>query len=271
MSNGDEFETRAAYTAISKTMAILAHLAVVLGIVMIGYQHFDNLKMGVGVATLYLMLPYTALLTGRVDHVIPAALLVWAVFFYRRPLIAGIFIGLAAGVVYYPLFLLPLWISFYWQRGLLRFIIGVVSMIVVLAFSLIFVSSDLASFFGNIQKMFGIWLPVREGLRGLWGLGWDPWFRLPLLFAFIALSITFALWPAQKNLGTLLSCSAALMVATQLWHGYGGGLYMAWYLPLTLLTIFRPNLEDRVALTVLGDGWLSRRKRQQLAKDSIAA
>ena len=75
------------------------------------------------------MLPYTAQMTGRVDHVIPAALLVWAIYFYRQPLTAGIFIGLAAGVVYYPLFLLPLWVSFYWQRGLMRFSIGVLSML----------------------------------------------------------------------------------------------------------------------------------------------
>ena len=76
---------------------------------------------------------------------------------------------------------------------------------------------------------------------------------------FASLSSSLAIWPAQKNLGTLLSCSAAVMVATQFWHGYGGGMYMAWYLPLLLLTIFRPNLEDRVALTVLGEGWLPRR------------
>jgi hypothetical protein len=35
---------------------------------------------------------------------------------------------------------------------------------------------------------------------------------------------------------------------------------MAWYLPLLLLTIFRPNLEDRVALSVLGEGWFPRRR-----------
>jgi hypothetical protein len=80
-----------------------------------------------------------------------------------------------------------------------------------------------------------------------------------VLAAFVALSGTLAVWPAQKNLGTLLSCSAAVMVATQFWHGYGGGLYMAWYLPLTLLAVFRPNLEDRVALAVLGEGWGVRR------------
>ncbi len=81
---------------------------------------------------------------------------------------------------------------------------------------------------------------------------------------FVVLCGGFAVWPAQKNLGTLLSCSAAVMVATQFWHGYDGGMYMAWYLPLTLLTVFRPNLEDRIALTVLGEGWFPRSRMARL-------
>ena len=139
----------------------------------------------------------------------------------------------------------------------MRFSGGVLAMLLVLALSLAFVPE--ASFWQNLKQMFGLWLPVRKDLEGIWGLGWDPVYRYPVLAAFVALSGTFAVWPAQKNLGTLLSCSAALMVATQFWHGYGGGLYMAWYLPLTLLTMFRPNLEDRVALAVLGVGWSARR------------
>jgi hypothetical protein len=60
------------------------------------------------------------------------------------------------------------------------------------------------------------------------------------------------------------------MIATQFWHPYGGGLYMAWYLPLVLLTIFRPNLEDRVALTVLGEGWFPRRRPHLAVADQAA-
>jgi hypothetical protein len=45
-----------------------------------------------------------------------------------------------------------------------------------------------------------------------------------------------------------------MMVGAQFWHAYGGGLYIAWFLPLLLLTIFRPNLEDRVALKVIDGG-----------------
>ncbi len=49
-----------------------------------------------------------------------------------------------------------------------------------------------------------------------------------------------------------MSGSAALMISTQLWAVYGGGISIAWYLPVLLLSIFRPNLEDHVALSVLG-------------------
>ena len=102
-----------------------------------------------------------------------------------------------------------------------------------------------------------VWLDASAigGLTGIWRLGWNPVYRYPILAAFVALSGSLAIWPAQKNLGTLISCSAAVMIATQFWHGYGGGLYMAWYLPLFLLTVFRPNLEDRVAASVVGEGW----------------
>jgi hypothetical protein len=248
------------YVRIAKTMAVISNLAIVLGIVLTGYRHFGSTRMGLGAATLYLMLPYNALMAGHVGHVLPAALLVWAVLCYRRPLWAGMFIGMSIGVVYYPLFLLPLWISFYWQRGLMRFLSGVGAMLLLSLGSLVFISSDVADYWSKVRELFGIWLPTMTGLEGVWGLGWDPVYRYPVLAAFFAVSGALALWPAQKNLGTLLSCSAAIMLATQFWHGHGGGLFMAWFLPLTLLTIFRPNLEDRVALTVLGEGWFPRRK-----------
>ena len=49
------------------------------------------------------------------------------------------------------------------------------------------------------------------------------------------------------------------MLATQFWALEEGGLYVAWYLPLLLLTVMRPNLEDRVALTVLAESRFRRR------------
>jgi hypothetical protein len=250
----------------SRVVLMLLHLAVVLGLVMIGYQHFDNVKTGIAAALLYLLLPYTAETTGYLRHVLAAAPLVFAILAYRRPLIAGAFIGLAIGLTYYPIFLLPLWLSFYWQRGLLRFVGGLIpSLGVLVGILAILVWPDRAAFIADLKQMFGWTIPqmAQDNFEGFWGLKLlDPVYRIPVLAACIALAGTMAIWPAQKNLGTLMSCSAAMMLANQFWNAHQGGLYVAWYLPLLLLTIFRPNLEDRVALSVLGDGWFSKRRPQ---------
>ena len=252
------WQDQAQYAAAARSVAILSHLAIVIGMIMIGYRHFDNIKTGIAAATLYLLLPYTSLLTGHVRHALPAALLIWAVEAYRRPLVAGMLIGLAIGVIYYPAFLLPLWISFYWKRGLGRFLLGVLSMLLLLVGTLALQAADISTFWQWVQQMFGLGTPTMNP-GGLWQFT-EPFYRIPVLTAFIAMCISFAIWPAQKNLGTLMSCSAAVMLGTQFWHAHGGGLYMAWFLPLVLLTVFRPNLEDRVALAVLGEGWSPRNR-----------
>jgi hypothetical protein len=235
----------------AQVMAILSQLAIVLGLVFVGFRHFDNVKTGIAAAALYLLLPYTAMWTGSVTHALPGALLVWAIVFYRRPLLAGAMIGLAFGTIYYPVFLLPLWISFYWQRGLVKFLIGMLVMVGLLVAVLAFTSSDVAMFLSGVKQMFGWRFPVSSELSGAWGQFWRAEYRIPIIAAHVGLSLSFALWPAHKNLGILISYSAAMMLCTQFWHAHSGGLALAWYLPLLLLTIFRPNLEDRVALAVV--------------------
>lgn len=145
----------------TRTTAILANLAIVIGIVLIGYRHFDNIHTGVAAASLYLLLPYTAHMTPHidhvipVDHVIPAALIIWAIEAYRRPIVAGFLLGLAAGVAYYPLYLLPLWCGFYWRRGVVRFSLGVLLALLLLVILLVFTSPTLAFFVAQLRQMFG--------------------------------------------------------------------------------------------------------------------
>lgn len=244
-----------------KVLAICSHLIIVVGLVLIGYWHFDNIVMGVGAATLYLMMPYTTILTGHMEHALPACFIVLAVLLYRHPIFAGVFLAVGGGLVYYPLFLAPLWVSYYWSRGLLRFLGAYLITLLVLTCILLIPSEDR---FQEFCQMFGIMKPNMTGLLGIWEEnrgGWSPFYRIPVLSGFVVLASTLALWPAQKNLGTLLSCSTAVLVASQFWHGFGGGLYIGWYLPLLLLAIFRPNLEDRVAQTVVKNLWIPRRFR----------
>ncbi|MBX3423285.1 MAG: hypothetical protein KF752_17135 [Pirellulaceae bacterium] len=235
---------------LARVLAVLSNLAIVLSIVGIGYWHFDNVKTGIGCAVMYLLLPYTAQMTGNLEHVIPAAMMTLALLAYRQPLLAGGLMGLAAGLVYYPLFLLPLWISFYWKRGLGRWMSGLCSALLLLVGLLLL--DGWQEFQVHLSRMFGTWLPRMDGLEGIWAPGNVPAdYRLPVLVGFILLSGSFAIWPSRKNLATLMSGTAVIMLAAQFWHGYGGGLYMAWFLPFTLLTVFRPNLDDRIATNVV--------------------
>ena len=215
--------------ASARSTAILGHLAVVIGMVLVGYRHFDNIHTGVAAATLYLLTFYTSQMTGQVDHVVPAALLVWAVVAYRRPMIAGVFMGIAVSVIYYPWFLLPLWCGFYWRKGVVRFLIGVILALAIMIAWLAVSTGTWETFWPQLRLMLGFRNPLEVVSSGFWTFH-EKAFRYPVLAAFVALCCSLALWPPQKNLGTLLSCSAAVMLATQFWHANNGGLYIAWYL-----------------------------------------
>ena len=243
---------RAVHETTARIMAIVSQLAIVSGMVFVAWRHFENVRLGIAAAVLYLLLPYTATMTGRVDHALPGALVVWAVAAYRRPMIAGGLIGLAIGTIYYPVFLLPLWCSFYWERGVRRFAAGVAAALMTLVVALWFTSPDAGVFLGQLRQMFGWILPSAVSVEGFWALPFtDAVYRLPVLALFIALMTTLAIWPAPKNLGTLMSCTAAVLLGCQFWKAHNGGLFMAWYLPLLLLVVFRPNLENRLAVLVL--------------------
>ena len=150
----EEYRRAQVHRWLTRAAAILAHLAVVVGMVLIGYRHFDNAHTGVAAACMYLILPYTAQFAPCIYHAAPAALLVWAVEAYRRPLVAGLLLGAAAAFIFYPLFLLPLWCSFYWRRGLLRFLLGFGLAMLLLTGSLALFSPNAASFAVYLQQMF---------------------------------------------------------------------------------------------------------------------
>ncbi|HYO25184.1 MAG TPA: hypothetical protein VEQ85_09550 [Lacipirellulaceae bacterium] len=248
----------------ARAVAILSHVLIVVGLVLVGAWHFDNTIGGLAAATLYLLLPYTALWTGSVEHALPASLLTWAIVFYRRPVVAGMLIGLASGTIYYAFFLLPLWCSYYWERGVKRFLTGAFITIGVLVLTLAVAAGNLDDFLKHLTQMFGVRLPRMENLQGIWREGpgfWSYWYRFPILAMFVLVAVSFVVWPVRKHLGTLISCTAALMVGAQFWHAHGGGIYVAWYLPLYLMVIFRPNLEDRAAPAMVPEAWLQARRR----------
>ena len=229
------------------SLVMFGHIAIVLGLIQIGHCHFNNLVTGISAAMLYLLLPYVNQMTGRLDHVIPGAFIIWAVALYRRPMFSGICIGVAAALMFHPIFLVPLWCSYYWKRGLFRFLIGTVGIILVFYLLLLFSPHALFGSYGvQWLNMVGANNLVLHAPDGIWE-DFSVFYRIPIMVVFVIYCVGVIFWPSRKHLATLMCCSTIILVGLQFWQAHQGGLYMAWYLPLLITTLFRPNLEDKVA------------------------
>lgn len=244
-----------------RSMAVLGHLAVVVGLIALGRWHFHDPAAGMAAATFYLMLPYTGMFVGEFHHVWPMALFVWALVSYRLPILAGAFLGLGAAIMYVPAVTFPVWISFYWRRGAGRFFLA-------FAFTLCLALAAVGLRLwldGDLERSvraawtnpsWQVWkTPTTESL---W-TGVHPAYRIPIFIAYAAFVLLTAAWPAPKNLAQVIALSAAVIIGIQFWYADQGGIYVLWYLPLLLLLVFRPNLQDRRPVPLQPEtDWLSR-------------
>jgi len=246
---------------VERSLAMCCHAAVLIGLLMIGVRHFQDRTAGVGMATLYLLVPYTAYNIGQLHHVWPTAFLIWAFYFYRRPITAGWLLGLAAGSSLFPVLLLPLWVGFYSRRGAGRFAVSFLG-----AASISVGITSLILWWGG-QEGFGLsstinlqdWLPWKSQLNeSVWqGAHWA--YRVPIFVLFVGFLCVVAVWPNPKNLSHLIALSAAVLMGVQFWYGDRGGLYVLWYMPVLLMMVFRPNLVLAEAPAIVpGGGFLSR-------------
>lgn len=235
---------------LSRVLASLAHLALVVMLYRIGSLHFDRPIAGLAVGVCYLLSPYTRIAVVDSGQLIPAALVVGAVLSYRRPARAGVLIGLAAGWMPPCLALIPLWWGFYRGKNGLRFLLAaaLVALLCWLLGRSVPLLADWARALGARSLAQAGLLPGIEAPHG--GSFWsriDPAYRWPVLIAHLALVIATAFWPARKNLAELIALSAALLIAGQFWYLDEGGALILTYLPLVLLMVFRPNLSGRLA------------------------
>lgn len=253
---GEASVWRARDLSLETTALILSvgalQIALVVSVVLIGRFHFGSTQTGLSAALLYLLIPYVNQFSGCLDHIVPGLAILTAVLFYRRPVVSGFALGTAGALAFYPFFLLPLWFGFYWKRGAARFAIGTSAAVLTFAVVLLAATEASENYGAALASMLGRRSLFLASADGLWEY-LPRFYRIPLISLFGVFCVGYALWPPRKDLATLISGSAALMLGVQFWMGYRGGLYMAWFLPLAALTVFRPNLFDRVATTTVVD------------------
>ncbi len=231
-----------------RVMAMLAHLAVVVGLLFVGRNLFGDINLGLAMATLYLLLPCTAYDVGEFHYVLPAALIVWAIVAYQDPVVAGVLIGLACGALFFPLFLVPLWVCFYGRRGGPKFLTALTIVAAGLFLSFALISAEPDSFWRKTMGTIRLTeLAFENGgeVDGFWKQEGDyasP-YRLPVIVGYFVLITVLTIWPRKKNLEHLIAASTAIIVGTQFWYPQQGGVYLLWYLPLLIMVVFRPRLE----------------------------
>ncbi len=235
---------------LSRILASLAHLALVVMLIAVGGWHFDRPITGLAMATCYLILPYTRIALVDTGQLVPAALIVTAVAFYNRPALAGGLIGLSAGIMPACLGLLILWLGFYRKHGGIRFAATGLTVLLICA-GLGLAIPELSQFARDLGARsladVGLWPDLEAPSSGSFWNGIDVSYRLPVLIAYLALVIITTIWPMEKNLGELIALSAALLVASQFWYLTEGGTLVLLYLPLVILMMFRPNLANKRA------------------------
>jgi len=242
-----------------RVVPVIAHLAVVIGLYLVGRIHFGDRRQGVAMAALYLLVPCTSYDVGEVDHVLPAACCIWAFVTVRRPLLAGALMGAACGsLVLLPVFLalLPLWCVFYERkRGLLFALALVLAGGALQVGVLALTSPDVPEFSGRLQgavqqvvnEFDGEAIAEENGAGGGFWNSNNLVYRIPVIVVFVFLLCVLTIWPRKKTLEHLVAHTAALVVATQFWYSHQGGVYVLWYVPLLLLVVFRPRLSSVLA------------------------
>jgi hypothetical protein len=244
----NSLKQKSAQVILQRILAVLAHSALVTGLMLIGWKHFERPISGLAMATCYLLLPYTRMAVVDSGQLISAALIVMAVFCHARPSLTGVLIGLAAGWIPACLGLIALWAGYYKGRGMLRFLIVACSVALVCALLGVSIPE-----LGRWAQALGARSMAEVGLfpwfepksTGSFWAGIDTAFRLPVLIAYVALVIVTMLWPARKSLAELIALSAALLVASQFWYLDKGGALVLLYLPLAILMMFRPTMAAR--------------------------
>ena len=221
------------------------------------------------VTALYAAMPYVQGLGGdeyvanglaHISHIAPAAVMLMAFLLINRPLLSGVLLATAAGVLYYPAFLFPLWLGYFvWRReGALRFgagfaVAGAAIAMLVIAFTdappgasttSLFLESTLEhqegvgqneyglsrwSFWGTHPKLASFWQEPLVGSTSLF----KPTF---LLVAGLSLAAFF--FPRGRSPVHLAGFTAAIIAAILLWKTHATGWYVTWYLPFLLIALF---------------------------------
>jgi len=254
-------------TTLATRLACLSFLAAALTGLFLIVRPLAGVEVALAAAILYAGSPYVLGLGGErfvigglafISHIAPSAVMLLAFAALRRPVLSGVLLACAAGVLFWPAFLFPLWFGWRaWRReGALRFAAGFALAGLVLAAVVVhythapplqamrlFLESTLehqegAGALEYGASTFGFW-GTHPGLAAVFQqplFGSTSLFK-PMFLGFVALCLAAAVWARGRTVPQLAALTAMLAAAIQLWKTHATGSYVEWYLPFLIIAL----------------------------------
>ncbi|MGH7555456.1 MAG: hypothetical protein ACREMQ_20845 [Longimicrobiales bacterium] len=268
---------------VATQMACFAFYLLALFSLYVVVRRVDDRRLGLAAVALYAGSPYilglggqTAVITGLafISHIAPSAVMLAALAVIHRPAVAGALLAVAAGVLFVPAFVFPLWLGWmFWRRGGVgRFALGFAVMGAVLAGIVIWAthappgSSAISMFLESTLEhqegvgeraygasQFGFW-GTHPRLAGFWQqplFGETSLFK-PTFLLYGALTIGAFFLARGRSVPQLAGLTAMLLAAVQLWKTHAAGSYVEWYYPFLLIALLSSG-SDRGKATPTGN------------------
>ena len=197
-------------------------------------------KLGLSFAYGWAAYPYTTyVLNCNVNDAIVSAFIVWGFVFLQSAPLAGVLLGFATQIKFFPAMLGPVWASFPramrgWRRRsyfIIGFLLALASTMLV-----IFMGGGTFGLFWQRTIMwqigrdspFSIWGQYPERLAGAQRIG---------QYLLLALSVGSYFWPLRKNMMQVAAISATLILGFQIVQTHWFYLYIPWFFPLALIAL----------------------------------
>jgi len=197
-------------------------------------------RFGLALAWGWAAFPYTTfVLNCNVNDSIVAAFLIWGFVLLETAPLAGLMLGLATQIKFFPAMLGPLWASFprafrgWWRRIL--FIVGF-GVAIALTLPVIFLGDGAFSTFWERSVT---WQLGRDSPFSIWGQHMDALAGAQRLgqYVLVVLALAVYFWPPRKTMLNVAAASAALITGFEMLQTHWFYLYIPWFFPLALIAL----------------------------------
>jgi hypothetical protein len=199
-----------------------------------------------------------------VSHIAPAATTLLAFALLPKPAWSGAALAASVGTLFYPIFMVPAWLGYYWKDkvALSRFVVGFGVVAVAIAGLVLMLSRPAAGhgLIGTIasdtlghqespeaygSSPFGFW-GQRDGVRQwlMTPLAGNQSMTRPVVLMFFVFATSMFVVAQQRTAAQFALVVGAVAIGAELWKIHATATYVTWYYPFLLIGFLCGDAQD---------------------------